>query len=227
MRDQGLRRWLVLPILGGLALTGIALARVDGGGTAEHTGTGHPVATVPAGSTVAIDWSKPTHIDLGNGWAVTDTEGDAPMITVLRHGREVGIVEHLEYPLETAGDDVRVALDTHVADFLKAIGDDRAGAPIKGYRFVPDPAVHLSAADGTIVRYGFRGTLPDGRPSERTIQWAGIRDGRLVLVAASAYDEGGLFSPEGSEFTSADLDAVASRLDRLVRASGLPAPSAR
>lgn len=181
--------------------------------------------TPTTAATVGFDWARPATVDLGEGWSVTDTEGDAPMVTVLRHGVPVGIVEYLDFPLEGGAHGERAALDAHVAGYYDDIGADRRSSPIRGYRFEPDAPVHLDTADGDAVRYGFRGTLPDGRPSERSVHWAGVRDGRLVLVAASAYDEGGLFAREGSEFTSADLDAVADRLDRLVRSSGLPDPA--
>lgn len=224
MRDHRLLRGLALLGIGAAVAGGFALARSDDGAAALPPRPDRPATTVPL-ATAVVDWASPRPVDLGAGWTVTDTEGDAPMLTVLRHGRPLGIVEYLDFPLETPADDLVTALDAHVARYVRDIGRDRAGAPIEGYRFVPDAAVHLRGADGAMVRYGFRATLPDGRPSERTIQWAGIRGGRLVLVGASAYDPGGLFSPEGTEFTSADLDAVAERLDRLVRASGLPDPA--
>lgn len=203
-------------VAGALALT---FTGGDDGTPAADPSTPTTVATV------GFDWARPATVDLGEGWSVTDTEGDAPMVTVLRHGIPVGIVEYLDFPLEGGTGGERAALDAHVAGYYDDIGADRRRSPIRGYRFEPDAAVHLGTADGDAVRYGFRGTLPDGRPSERSVHWAGVRDGRLVLVAASAYDEGGLFAREGSEFTSADLDAVADRLDRLVRSSGLPDPA--
>lgn len=212
-------------LVGGLSLAGLAgdedtgSTRPGGGGT---TVTVHADPPEPADPVAAFDWARPTTVDLGGGWAVTDTEGNGPFVTVLRDGRAVGFLEYLDYPLESPAGDGRASLDAHVADYFDDIGRDRAESPIAGYRFLPDRPEHLDAADGAIVRYGFRGTLPDGRPSERSIQWAGIRGGRLVLVAANASDEGGLFGREGVEFTSADLDEVAGRLDRLVRASGLP-----
>lgn len=224
MGDHRLLRGLAVLGIGAAVAGGFALARSGDDAAALRPRPDRPATTV-AVDTAVIDWAAPGTVDLGAGWTVTDTEGDAPMLTVLRHGRPVGIVEYLDFPLETPADDVVATLDAHVARYVEDIGRDRAGAPIEGYRFVPDAAVHLRGADGAMVRYGFRATLPDGRPSERTIQWAGIRGGRLVLVGASAYDAGGLFSREGTEFTSADLDAVAERLHRLVRASGLPDPA--
>ena len=224
MRLHRRLRWTVLLAAGAVAVGAVALAGLTDDDPPVRSGTGTTV-TVPDRPGPLVDWARPVPVDLGDGWAVADTEGDGPFLTVLRHGRTVGFVEYLDFPLEGPAADERAALDAHVADFVQAIGEDRSGVPISGYRFDPDPAVHLPAADGSLVRYGFRGTYPDGRPSERTIQWAGIRGGRLVLVAAAANDPGGLFPPEGVEFTSADLDAVAERLDRLVRASGLPDPA--
>ena len=221
MTNHRALRWSGLLVAAAVAAGGVALADSDGSDRAP-TVTVPPVTAAPREP--VVDWARPTLVDLGGGWAITDTEGDAPMLTVLHDGVAVGIVELLDYEVPAGSDGPKVALEEQAARFFEAIGADRAAAPIRGYRFLPDAIVHLSAADGAVVRYGFRGLLPDGAASERSIQWAGIRDGRLVLVAAAAYDEGGLFAREGSEFTSADLDAVADRLDRLVRASGLPDP---
>lgn len=218
MNRHFLRR--AAPAAAVVAAGALALALSAGG-----RGPGGAPSTPTTVAAVEFDWARPATVDLGGGWSVTDTEGDAPMVTVLRHGVPVGIVEHLDFPLEGRAVGGRAALDAHVARYYEEIGADRRGSPVPGYRFEPDAAVHLDTADGHAVRYGFRGTLPDGRPSERSVHWAGVRDGRLVLVAASAHDEGGLFAREGAEFTSADLDAVADRLDRLVRASGLPDPA--
>lgn len=219
MRPHRILRWTAPAAVTALAIGAVALGGLDGGAGGDRP---TEVTAVPP---ARLDWLRPVPVDLGGGWAVADTEGDAPMVTVLRNGRPVGIVEYLDFGLEEPATGDRATLDAHMAEYVRDIGNDRATAPVKDYRFDPDPAVHLRAADGAAVRYGFRGTLSDGRPSERSVHWAGIRGGRLVIVAASAYDEGGLFAREGSEFTSADLDAVAERLDALVRASGLPEPA--
>ena len=216
-----------LRTVAGAALAGGALtvgAVFAGSGDDRVSAPDGPTVTTVAEAAPTIDWARPEEVELGGGWSVIDTEGDAPMVTVLRNGRTVGILEYLDYPLEGSAGDDRAALDDHVGRFFRDIGADRARTPIDGYRFEPDPVAHATASDGAIVRYGFRATLPDGSPSERTIQWAGIRAGRLVLVSAAANDPGGLFPPEGPQFTSAQLDEATDRLDRLVRASGLPLP---
>ena len=165
-----------------------------------------------------FDWASPTPVDRGAGWSVADAEGDGPFVEVRLDGRLVGFLEYMAFEVEGT-------LDEHVAAYYDAIGGDRAHAPVAGYRFTPDRPAHATAADGAIVRYGFTGTMPDGSPSERTVQWAGVRDGRLVLVSAAADDPGGLFPPEGTAFTTAQVESVLDRLDRLVRASGLPDPA--
>ena len=220
MKKHLLRR--SAPVAAVVVAGALALTLTDGDDGTPAIDRPTPTTTV---TTVTLDWARPARVDLGDGWSVTDTEGDAPMVTVRHHGVPVGIVEYLDYPIGGLADGERAALDAHVAEYYDDIGDDRRGSPIRGYRFEPEAAVHLDTADGAAVRYGFRGTLPDGRPSERSVHWAGVRGGRLVLVGASAYDEGGLFAREGTEFTSADLDAVVDRLDRLVRSSGLPDPA--
>ena len=207
-----------------VATGALALGALYATGDDAGTGPTGPTVTTQVEASPVVDWAQHRGADLGGGWSVVDTEGDGPMLTVLEHGRTVGFIEYLDFPLEMPAGDTRATLDAHVGEYVEAIGADRANMPIEGYRFVPDPVVHATASDGAIIRYGFRATMPDGRPSGRTVQWAGIRAGRIVLVSAAANDPGGLFPPEGTELTSAQLDAVAGRLDRMVRASGLPLP---
>jgi hypothetical protein len=212
---KNLRRSFVIVaalVVAALVAVGVAVAAVDETDTDDRAG---PPVTQP---TPTFDWASPTPVDLGGGWSVADAEGDGPFVEVRLDGAVVGFLEYMHYPYDGT-------LDEHVADFYEAIGGDRADAPIEGYRFVPDRALHAAAADGPIVRYGFTGTMPDGGASERTYQWAGIRNGAVVLVSAAANDPGGLFPPEGTEFTTAQLESVVDRLDRLVRASGLPDPA--
>jgi hypothetical protein len=201
----------------GAAALGLGLAAV-----ADDRGTddGAPPRPRPAPivSSPVFDWVTHDPVDLGEGWTVADMPGDGPYASVLHDGSEVGFLEYGTYDFDGT-------IDEHVAEYVRVIGDDRANGPIAGYRFTADAATHATAADGPIVRYGFTGTLPDGSPSERTYQWAGIRDGKVVLVTAAANDPGGLFSPEGVEFTTAQLESIVERLDRLIRASGLPDPA--
>ena len=199
-----------------VALGVVAAAVADDGGDRDRAGP--PPPTRPGVARPVLDWATHEPVDLGGGWTITDTEGDGPFVDVRLDGRLVGFLEYTSHLFEGT-------LDEHVVEFVRAIGDDRAKAPIEGYRFAPDAAAHADGADGPIVRYGFTGTLRDGSPSERTYQWAGVRDGRLVLVTAAANDPGGLFPPEGREFTTVELESVIDRLDRLVRASGLPDPA--
>lgn len=215
-------RRLLIATVSAVAVVALLLGACNAGDDGATSGTTTDTTEVTQGA--VVDWARPHDVDLGGGWSLNDTEGDGPFLTVLRDGQTVGFIEYLDFPLAGSSGGTRVVLDAHVAEFFEAIGSDRADAPIEGYRFIPDEAVHGTAADGAIVRYGFRGLLPDGSPSERTVIWAGVRAGRLVLVSAAANDPGGLFPPEGTQFTSAQLDEVADRLDRTVRASGLPLP---
>lgn len=149
----------------GLAFTlGLAACSSDRATTGSPTTT-----TAPPTASPVVDWVTHAPVDLGGGWSVADTEGDGPLVSILEDGTVVGLLEYLDFPVENPGANDRATLDAHVAGYVRDIGADRASAPVKGYRFDPDPAVHLDAADGTVVRYGFRGTMPDGAPSERTI----------------------------------------------------------
>jgi hypothetical protein len=170
-------------------------------------------------------------VQVSTEWQLQDEEGHGPFVSVVRNGRRVGAIEILEFPLDTLpevtaalANGTRSALNAHVAAFLASFTSDRAAGCGVEYRFTPDPAEHTRALDGAVVRYGFRGTMRDGTPSERVIHWAGVRGEFLVLLTASAHDAGGCLPPEGTEFTTADLDAFAPLLERVVLASRLPTP---
>jgi len=193
--------------------------------------TAPPTTTAPNTSAPRIDWVRTGDVGLGDGWHVVDCEGDAPLVCVEKDGVPVGFIEYISFDVSTlpnvdaaAGD--REALLAQGCDYLDAISEDRAQGCEPGHRFVPDKTRVAEAADGLVVRYGFTATLSDGRPSERTIQWAGIRGEDLVLVSAAAYDAGGCLGTEGSEFTTENLNAFAGSFDRLVLANELPPPRA-
>jgi hypothetical protein len=180
----------------------------------------------------AINWSAPGSTDVGGGWAVHDCEGDGPLVCIEREDGAGGVLEIGRFPLaslaevtaaRTRGE--RAALDTQARVFLRDLEVDRKEGCGAGYRITPAPVRHLRAADGPVVRYGFIGSGNDGAPSERIVQYAGIRGETLVILTANAYDIGGCLPPEGGAFTSGLLAEFEPRLDALVKASPFPSPA--
>ena len=185
----------------------------DDGAPTSTTPTSVAVATTAPLTVPAFDWARPRPVDLGGGWSIEDCEGDAPLFCVRRNGEIVGSLEALRFPLEGKPPEQQAAA------FLETFGDDRSKT-CPGHRFVVDAISKMTVADGPAIRYGF--TLSNGDDVvERVVQYAGERDGRHVIIAANAVDEGGCLAREG-EFATANLIAFEPRLDALIRASGLP-----
>ena len=210
-----------------LALALVAAACSDDDDAAPPTTT----TTAPAPA-VAIEWNSLGTVDLGDGWSLADAEGDAPIVAIRRDGEPVGIIELLMFPVDSLDavadnldDGEDAALAAHAAEFLDALGADRAEGCGDDYGFVIEPAELFDAGDGRAVRYGFTGAPPGEPVSERTIQWAAVRDDRLVLVQVSAYDPGACVAP-GEELTVADLAEVEPLLAPAIEASDFGAVAA-
>lgn len=187
----------------------------------------------PAGEPAApvVDWEAVSTVALGGGWALDDAEGDGPFYDVRRDGDVVGQLEAGSFPVETldvvaevldGGGSAVDALEAHAREYAGTFGDDRASGCGADYRFVANPAMVLDTPSGDVVAYGFTGTLADGAPSERIVQFAGLRDDRLVILTATAADPGGCLPPEGPTFTSEQLESFRPLLVDVVAASGLP-----
>jgi hypothetical protein len=189
-----------------------------------------PPSNPPSGSSLRVDWAQPDRTALPDGWRLADCPGDAPLFCLGKDGQTVGQIEVLEFPLATLEELSAVlaergeaaALEDHAGRYIADFTAERTEGCPPGYAVAGDPPRRLSASDGLVIRYGFTGTLADGRPSEKTVQYAGLRDDTLVLLSAIAEDPGGCLPPEGTSLTSAQLAAFAPVLDRVVEASGLP-----
>jgi hypothetical protein len=192
-----------------------------------------PPSGSASGSTAAslrVDWATPDGTSLPDGWGLATCPGDAPLFCVSQGGQAVGTIEVLEYPLATLPDLSTVlaergeaaALEDHADRYVADFTAERTETCPPGYAVAGDPPRRLTAADGLVVRYGFTGTLANAAPSEKTVQYAGLRDNTLVLFSAIAEDPGGCVPPEGTSFTSAQLSSFAPVLDRIIEASGLP-----
>jgi hypothetical protein len=186
---------------------------------------------------IIIDWGvDEAGVELPGGWSLHDAEGDGPFLDVRRDGELVGLVETTSFPVESietlrggAGDDAgkRASLRAYAEDFVSTFRADRAEGCGAGYRYEPAPIELFAGPDGPLVAYGFTGQLADGSPSEGIAALAGIRDDQLVLVTATASDEGGCLPAEGPAFTTADLDEFRPLLQRIGAGSGVPTPAPR
>jgi hypothetical protein len=211
-------------------LAGLAVAVLPACGGDHQAVSASTTSTVAP--TAAINWNAPAPTDVGRGWSIRDCEGDAPLVCVDRDGVPAGVLEIGRFPLNSLPDVVaaqqgsgdRAALDTQARVFLRDLSADRKEGCGLGYGIASAPVVHLRAADGPVVRYGFTGTGDDGSPSERIVQYAGIRGTTLVILTANAYDVGGCLPPEGTAFTSGLLAEFEPLLEAAVKASPFPSP---
>lgn len=176
-----------------------------------------------------VDWSDPDKVArLEDGWSVAACEGDAPLLCVERDGAVVGAVEAVAFPVESldwfdssaSSDDNLAAL---AEEFVQAIGADRATGCGSDYVFDPFAPEPFVLANTPGIFFGFKGTMPDGRPSELNLQYATLVEDRIVSVVAAAYDEGGCPGPdEMGGFTTGDLAEFRPHLEAVLHESALP-----
>lgn len=186
---------------------------------------------------ITIDWDlDDSGAELSEGWSLHDAEGDGPFVEVRRDGEVVGLLETTNFPIESigtlrggAGDDAsrRASLRAYAEEFVSTFRADRAEGCGADYRYDPEPIELFEGPGGPLVAYGFTGALADGSPSEGIAAIAGIRDDQLVLVTATASDEGGCLPAEGPAFTTAVLDEFRPLLLRIGAGSGVPTPGPR
>lgn len=213
------------------ALLTLALVACAGNDEVEDAGPSGDPGPVASPSPAVLNWSAPSTVQLSGGWTIAPAEGDAPLLDVLLDGRAVGQLEILRFPVATleavqaaleAGGSEQEALEVHAGEYDEAIRSDRVAGCGPDYGFAADPATLLDTASGPAVRYGFAGTLADGAPSERVVQFAGLDGETLVIVSAVAYDPGGCLANEGVAFTSEELERFQPVLTDTIRVSGLP-----
>jgi hypothetical protein len=197
----------------------LAVAACGGGDDdAETTTTASTTTTIPA-MPADFDWWHPLgKLSLGGGWELGACEGDDPTLCFENADGRHGIIELFRF---SAPADFN--LNAHASDFVSDFVDDRKAGCGASYRVVAEPIDAFDLPDGPVRRYGFAGGAEGAPNTERTIQWAGLRDGVLVIVVLTGYDPGSCVSGEG-EGTLDDLADVLPRLQALIEAAGLPDP---
>ena len=220
-----------IPVI--LLALGLALSAC--GGDADGSGSdGGSAATTPTTAdeprVVRVDWLDPSlSVDLGGGYTLQHCEGAAPVHCLTKDGVPAGLLELASYPLtsldaltKARARGERVALEAHVDDFLTSFRADRRQGCGPEYVVTPEPVRFVDAPDGLLASYGFRGAPGDGAaPTERTLQWAGLRGSNLELVSISAFDPTSCVE-SGSEGTISELQEVETRLRQLVEGNPLP-----
>ena len=173
--------------------------------------------TTAARSGPTIGWSNVGVIELGSGYSLRDEEGDAPIVAIYSDDEHVGIIEINKFPADTTD------LSAHIEQFHSSIEADRKEGCGTDYEYEREASSTLDGPDGEFVRYGFTGARERGAPvTERTIQWAAIQDGELVIINVAAYDEAGCIGTEGAELTVAELEKVEPLLSPVIERSPFP-----
>ncbi len=184
----------------------------------------------PDDAGLVVDWVDSTKVlELSGGWSISACEGDAPLLCVFRHGEPAGVVEAMAYPiasfrfLNPAADDA-TNLKAIAKDYLSGFVADRKQGCGADYGFAPSPHRSFDLGGVRGATFGFTGKMPDGRPSERHVQYAAIQDGDVIVLAAAAYDEGGCPGPDdvSVSFTSEALAELRPLLDEVLTKSPLP-----
>jgi hypothetical protein len=212
-------------VWGVLALPVLLAPAACGGGSKGDSTTTSTIATTTTLPAMPADfnwWTPAAPVALGRGWTIgvctkttTSTSRGKRLCLENEDGREA-TVEHFRFRAPADGD-----LNTHAAQFVQDFIEDRKKGCGEAYRVDADPIVALDLKDGPAKRYGFIGGSAGAPDTERTVQWAGIRDGVLVILTLSGYDPGSCI-PNTGQGTLNDLDQVIPGLNKLVLASGLP-----
>jgi hypothetical protein len=209
-------------LLPGLVAVALVIGAAACGGGDDDTSAPPPSTTTTTLPDMPADydwWHPPDEVSLGGEWVLKPCEGDDPTLCYEHADGRRGTVELYRFAAPADPN-----LNAHAAKFVEDfLADRRAGCGAE-YRVTAEPIDPLELPDGPGRRYGFAGGATGAPDTERTIQWAGIRDIALVIVTISAYDPGACVAAEG-EGTLEDLEEILPGLHALIQASGLPDPA--
>lgn len=190
-------------------------------------GVTNPSTPAPVPS---VDWQDSgTRITFDEaGYTVSACPGDSLHLCVEHEGREIGTVEATAHPIasfdgldptDPPEDNLRVYADR----YFTAFETDRAQGCGADYGFESAPAEPFDLGGTAGISFGFRGTWPDGSPSELNLQYATVVDDHFVAITAVAYDDDGCLGRDVvNNFRSNDLDEFRPYLEELLNASPLP-----
>ena len=207
----------LLPCLACLAL--VLTTGCGGDDDAAPSTTREATTTTIPAAPADFDWWHPVGtVPLGGGWALGPCEGDDPTLCYEHPDGRHGIIELFRF---SAPADFN--LNAHASQFVSDFVADRKAGCGEAYRVDAEPIDAFELPDGPARRYGFAGGASGAPNTERTIQWAGVREGVLVIVVLTGYDPGSCVPAEG-EGTLDDQDEVLPGVQALIEASGLPRP---
>jgi hypothetical protein len=169
---------------------------------------------------MVVDWQRPFHIDLPNGWVLRDCEGEAPLVCVADGDRHVGAIELGAYPApDGVEQDVLAHLLAHATTFLDDMRADRAaGCP--GTTFEPIAAEPFDVGGTPGVRAGFLMRNAAGDVAEHHVLYWAVDAGTQFVITAAAYAEDGCMERLG-EFAPDNLVTALPAIDRMVQQTPL------
>lgn len=202
-----------------LALVVVGLGACGGGDDDDAAPRRSTTTTTLPEMPTDFDWWAPAEVDLGGGWVLRACEGEDANLCFEHAESGGGFVGLFRFDAPADFD-----LNAHAARFVEDFRTDRKAGCGPEYKVEAEPIEALELPDGPARRYGFTGRAANSAPTERTIQWAGVRGTSLVIVTLSAYDPGSCV-PAIGEATLEEQSAVLPGVHALIQAAGLPDPA--
>lgn len=164
-------------------------------------------------------------VDLGDGRAVADCEGDIPALCVMEGDTVLGLLEEARYPapseLLVAEDELDQALRDFAAERMDEVEADRIAGCGADHVVLPDAPGSVTVDGSPGLRYGFV-TMAGDEVVEHVVTWATVRDGELRLVVAEAAASDGCMATELTTFPTDELVTLLPALDRVMAGTPLP-----
>ena len=145
----------------------------------------------------------------------------------------MGVVELSTFPVDSftipafreafARGDTVGALSALANDLYGSVRKDRATICGAGYSLDARAPTAATVAGGPGIRYGFVGRNR-GQVVESQESYSTVRDGRVLILSASAFAPNGCMVAEAGELTPEQLAEFSPLFERLAAASKLPAP---